>query len=147
MPWSLIYFAGDDTSFGIGGYAAYDAFGVRFGRVSGLVLDEDQRVRMLKVTLTEAPDTLEYLVPVGGIRRIDASRASIELRDIKKDTIARRCFRYEGELPERRLLLSLQRHFPPPSDGIVEQLHRAAKVPGPASQAPNWTPLNELPSP
>lgn len=129
----------------IAGYAVYDALGVRLGHVSGWVSDDEDLVQMLKVAITEWSETSEYLVPVGAVTLIGDTKSVVQLRDLTKQSIGRLCFRYKGELPERRLLMSLQRHFPSPRLSVVERLNRMSSPKAMSTHIPTWTRLSEIP--
>lgn len=143
--WTLSESSERQTADSIAGYAVNDALGVRLGHVSGRVSDEEGKVQMLKVTVTEWSGTSDYLVPAGAISNILDTKSVVQLREVLKQTIGRLCFHYRGELPERRLLARLQRHFPSPRISVVERLAPVDENAAPSRDELTWTRLSDLP--
>lgn len=127
----------------VSGYVVYDALGMRLGNVTGCVVNPDDECRMLKVTLADGVDVTDYLVPIGAVTHVDEA-ASVQLGELTKQSIRRLCLRYDGELPERRLLVSLQRHFPPPSSAVLERLAGKSGKPARARGTLSWTRLVDI---
>lgn len=144
--WTLSESSERQAAGSIAGYAVNDALGVRLGHVSGWVSDKEHKVQMLKVTVAEWSGTSDYLVPAGAISIIVDTKSVVQLREVLKQTIGRLCFHYRGELPERRLLSSLQRHFPSPPVSVVERLARVDENAAPSRDELAWTRLSDMPS-
>lgn len=142
--WMLFEDRAEALAGSVVGYAVYDALGVRLGHVSGWVADAEDHVQMLKVIVPGWSATSEYLVPVGAVTLIGDTKSVVQLRDLTKQSIGRLCFRYKSDLPEHRLLLSLQRHFPAPRASVMERLHRMSNANALSSHVPTWTRLSEL---
>lgn len=142
--WILSEVAVDGSGARLSGYAVHDALGMRLGYVTGWVRDSDGHIQMLKVAVTEWDGASDYLIPVGAITLVSDTRSLIQLRDVTKQSIGRLCYRYKGELPEPRLLISLQRHFKAPRVSVVERLNDASSEPSAEDSSLSWTRLSAM---
>lgn len=124
------------------GFAVRDADGLSIGRIHGCVVDANGRVQMLAVRVDTAATTDHYIIPIGAVGRIDDSTSSIHLREVHGASIGKRGLRLDGELPEHRLMTSLQRFFPPPSEAVVRRL--AIAMGEPMRDGLRWTSLDEI---
>lgn len=143
MPaWILTEVNSDETAARLGGYAVHDALGIRLGYVSGWITDPNGAIRMLKVSVTEWEGASDYLVPLGAVTLVSDTKSLVQLRDVTKQSIGRRCYRYRGDLPEPRLLSTLQRHFKPPRTSVVERLSNPPAAT--AASGPSWTRMADM---
>ena len=133
--------ASDDS---IVGFAVYDSLGVRLGHVFGYLKDPGDRIQMLLVRATAITRSPEFLVPIGAVTHVAAAKSFVQLRDLTKQSICRLCFRYTGDLPEHRLLVGLQRHFPRASPSVRNTLSGISLAGASRLDSPAWTRLSDL---
>lgn len=124
--WTLTHFADHSRYFGVAGFSALNAVGVRAGSVTGWLADPQRRVRYLLVTIRANLESTQHLIPVRSLLRINARRKSVQLVYLTRSALLDDALTIRRSVDE--LDLASLPSYEPPSGKVEELLARMTRT-------------------
>lgn len=119
--WTLIDVPGIHAASDAAHYPVHDMLGLPVGRLSGCVLTPLHEVALLKVSVPGWAAPMEYLLPLGGVLRLDPAEPIVQLRDLTRRGLLQTCPQMDVGLPPATTLQALIRHFPNPTPDVLTE--------------------------